>query len=144
MAWRIYGKPISNSPLKSVVKAKWFAVRQFCSWGREKLGITPENWTPWRRGNTMPQTSCPLSAFCSVVRNEGEKAQLCVDDQNIPSMRVQERHMPLPINHQRGKVFIRSVWFCGKCALLALKPKDQYSSPHSLILWGKTEWAHRV
>lgn len=72
----IYSKPISNSPLKSVVKAKWFAVRQFCSWGREKLGITPENWMPQRRGNPMPRTSCPLSALCSVVRNEGGESPI--------------------------------------------------------------------
>lgn len=51
-------------------------------------------------------------------------AQLYPDDQNTPSVRVQERHMPLPINHQRGKVFIRSVRFCGKRALLASKPKE--------------------
>ena len=54
---------------------------------------------------------------------EGD-AQLCPDDQNIPSARVQERHMPLPINHQQGKVFILSVRFCGKRALLASKPEE--------------------
>lgn len=70
---------------------------------------------------TTPQTSCPLGiSFCFKGR---KKAQLCADElENF--MNTEEIHMPLQINHQQGKVFILSVRFCGKFALLALKPKE--------------------
>lgn len=37
--------------------------------------------------------------------------------------------MPLQINHWQGKVFILSVRFCGKYALLAWKPKEVIDQP---------------
>lgn len=73
----------------------------------------------WLRGET---TLGPLGLSQRFVLFQGMgegDAQLCPDDQNIPSMRAQERHMPLPINCQRDKVFTLSVRFCGKRALLA-------------------------